>query len=263
MCKKSRYESRRRRRRPPYISRVAPCALVRFCALLSCAPTIVCVCSLKSKRTHKKASSKNVPPFRSKFVRSFPSSNCVNVRSQREIYLGFNTSSQFFFEARERERETKSSLSFFGSAFTRLSLSLSLSRLLLTRHDTERGRTSRRGRLEERARGTFIARVQCLHVFVVASSFFCADKRRTRIHRHTDTHLSLIRLDGIVSHRSHRESRRCAALEQRDTTTTTKEKQRRNSRSSGTVGDRLSSRCPPLSARRRRMSHSSRKNARG
>ena len=127
MCKKSRYESRRRRRRPPYISRVAPCALVRFCALLSCAPTIVCVCSLKSKRTHKKASSKNVPPFRSKFVRSFPSSNCVNVRSQREIYLGFNTSSQFFFEARERERETKSSLSFFGSAFTRLSLSLSLS----------------------------------------------------------------------------------------------------------------------------------------
>ena len=138
MCKKSRYESRRRRRRPPYISRVAPCALVRFCALLSCAPTIVCVCSLKSKRkTHKKASSKNVPPFRSKFVRSFPSSNCVNVRSQREIYLGFNTSSQFFFEARERERETKSSLSFFGSAFTRLSLSLSLS-LVFFLHDTTR-----------------------------------------------------------------------------------------------------------------------------
>ena len=204
MCKKSRYESRRRRRRPPYISRVAPCALVRFCALLSCAPTIVCVCSLKSKRTHKKASSKNVPPFRSKFVRSFPSSNCVNVRSQREIYLGFNTSSQFFFEARERERETKSSLSFFGSAFTRLSLSLSLSRLLLTRHDTERGRTSRRGRLEERARGTFIARVQYLNVFVVASSFFCADKKRTCIHRHTDTNLSLIRLDGIVASKSSR-----------------------------------------------------------
>ena len=136
MCKKSRYESRRRRRRRPYISRVAPCALVRFCALLSCAPTIVCVCSLKSKRTHKKASSKNVPPFRSKFVRSFPSSNCVNVRSQREIYLGFNTSSQFFFEARERERDKVFTLLFWKRFYTSLSLSLSLVFFFL--HDTTR-----------------------------------------------------------------------------------------------------------------------------
>ena len=162
-----------------------------------------CACVLSNPKEHTK---KLRPKMSLPFVRSFvlPSSNCVNVRSQREIYLGFNTSSQFFFEARERERETKSSLSFFGSAFTRLSLSLSLSRLLLTRHDTERGRTSRRGRLEERARGTFIARVQYLNVFVVASSFFCADKKRTCIHRHADTNLSLIRLDGIVASKSSR-----------------------------------------------------------
>ena len=91
-----------------------------------------CACVLSNPKEHTK---KLRPKMSLPFVRSFvlPSSNCVNVRSQREIYLGFNTSSQFFFEARERERDKVFTLLFWK----RFCVSLSLS-LVFFLHDTTR-----------------------------------------------------------------------------------------------------------------------------
>ena len=121
-----------------------------WCVSGAFARVVVCAqsCVLSNPKEHKRASSKNGPHKKMSlpFVRSFVPSSCVNLRSQRELYLGFNTSSVFF----RGERETNSLLLLEALLRLSLSLSSSSSSLALTRNDTGRG--LREGRLEERAR---------------------------------------------------------------------------------------------------------------